>query len=81
MAALLTVGTTSAVSLNSTPVEAKEGFEQCYGISKKGQNDCGSFSGSHSCSGEATKDSDKDEWIYVANGTCNKIVGGLLRKK
>jgi uncharacterized membrane protein len=55
---------------------AKPGFEKCAGIVKVGQNDCGTSK--HSCSGKAAKDADPEEWIYVPEGTCNKIVGGKL---
>lgn len=57
---------------------AKEGFEKCAGIVKKGMNDCGAKG--HSCSGKSVKDGDPDEWIYVPEGTCEKIVGGKLVK-
>jgi uncharacterized membrane protein len=47
--------------------------EKCYGISKAGQNDCGTAK--HSCAGKAVKDNDPSEWKYVAAGTCEKIGG------
>ncbi len=56
----------------------KEGFEKCYGIAKAGHNDCGAFDKSHSCAGQASVDGSNLEWIYVPDGTCNKIVGGSL---
>jgi len=49
--------------------------EKCYGVAKKGQNDCGTAS--HSCSGKATKDNDPVEWKTVAKGTCEKMGGKL----
>ncbi len=58
---------------------AKAGFEKCAGIVKAGKNDCGTSK--HSCSGKAAKDSLADEWLYVPNGTCNKIAGGSIFKK
>lgn len=54
-----------------------KGMEKCYGIVKKGMNDCGA--NNHSCSGEATKSGDPKEWIFVPTGTCKKIVGGELK--
>ncbi|NEP49490.1 MAG: DUF2282 domain-containing protein [Moorea sp. SIO3C2] len=54
----------------------KEGMEKCAGIVKAGENDCGA--NGHSCSGKAAVDSDPNEWIYVPEGTCNKIVGGTI---
>ncbi|MFI5316712.1 MAG: DUF2282 domain-containing protein [Myxococcota bacterium] len=50
--------------------------EKCFGIAKKGQNDCSAAN--HSCDGEAKIDSDPAEWIWVPKGTCEKIVGGSL---
>lgn len=53
------------------------GMEKCYGIAKKGMNDCGT--GTHNCSGEAKQDAAKDEWIHVPTGVCQKIVGGSTK--
>lgn len=55
----------------------KEGFEKCKGIVKAGQNDCGA--NGHSCAGAAKVDNDPNEWIYVPEGTCDKIVGGSVK--
>ena len=54
----------------------KEGYEKCAGIAKAGQNDCGA--NGHSCAGYAAKDGDDNEWVYVPEGTCDKIVGGTV---
>jgi len=51
---------------------AKEGFEKCYGIAKAGMNDCGA--NNHACGGQAKKDGDPKEWVYVPEGTCKKLV-------
>jgi uncharacterized membrane protein len=50
------------------------GTENCYGIVKAGQNDCGTAT--HGCSGAAKQDGMRDEWISMPTGLCNKIVGG-----
>lgn len=50
------------------------GFEKCYGIAKAGMNDCAS--GSEGCAGHSTADNQKNAWIGVPTGSCNKIVGG-----
>lgn len=55
---------------------AKPGFEKCAGIVKAGQNDCGTSK--HDCAGKAAKDADPEEWIYVPDGTCKKVVGGKV---
>ena len=70
---------TAGLSLPSSEVQAvKKGFEKCYGIAKKAKNDCGT--GKHSCATMASTDGDPQEWVYVPEGTCKKIVGGSLIK-
>ena len=66
-----------AVSGNA--VAGKAGFEKCLGVVKAGQNDCGTSK--HACAGQATKDGDAAEWVYVPEGTCAKIVGGKIKGK
>ncbi|MEM7360900.1 MAG: DUF2282 domain-containing protein [Pseudomonadota bacterium] len=55
----------------------KEGYEKCQGVAKAGMNDCGA--NGHSCAGQAAVDGDPNEWIYVPEGTCEKIVGGSVK--
>lgn len=55
----------------------KEGVEKCYGIVKASKNDC--QTSAHACAGQASKDGQKDSWIYVPKGTCEKIVGGSAK--
>jgi uncharacterized membrane protein len=75
LAALIALGI-GAVS--QPAAAAKEGFEKCAGVVKAGKNDCGTSQ--HGCAGQATKNGDKEEWVYVPNGTCDKIVGATLFK-
>ena len=51
--------------------------EKCYGIVKAGMNDCSTATAS--CAGSATKDKQKDAFILLAKGTCEKIVGASLK--
>jgi len=74
--AALAVFVTGAAMI-APDVQAKEGFEKCTGIAKAGQNDCAA--NGHSCAGKAKKDGDPKEWLYVPTGTCNKIVGGIVK--
>jgi uncharacterized membrane protein len=68
-----------AAGLATSPAHAaKEGFEKCAGVVKAGKNDCGTSK--HACAGQAAKDGDKEEWVYVPNGTCDKIVGAMVYK-
>jgi len=57
--------------------EKKMETEKCYGVAKAGKNDCQT---SHSaCAGTSKKDGNKDAWLAVPKGTCEKIVGGALK--
>lgn len=68
-------------AVTSIDVEAKgKKLEKCYGIAKAGQNDCKAGPGT-SCAGSSTKDAQKDAWMFVAKGSCEKIVGGSLKPK
>jgi len=70
------------LSLSATAgsaLAAKGDNEKCAGIVKAGKNDCGTSA--HSCHGQATKDGDPEDWVYVPKGTCEKIVGGKMVKK
>lgn len=69
-----------AVAAESQAAKPKwEGHEKCYGVAKKGMNDCGTAQ--HKCGGLATKDDAPDEWIYLPKGTCEKIAGGSTTPK
>ncbi len=72
-ATLIVAGMTS-----NPAMAAKPGMEKCAGIAKAEKNDCGTSK--HSCAGQASKDGDKEEWIYVPTGTCEKIVNGSIVK-
>jgi uncharacterized membrane protein len=64
-------------ALSPAALAGKPGFEKCQGIVKSGMNDCGTSK--HSCAGQASADSMADEWVYVPEGTCSKIVGGSVK--
>lgn len=67
--------TTQALSHPEKPVYE---FEKCYGVAKKGQNDC--FSNGLACAGTSTEDRQKNAWIFVPADSCNKIDGGSTSK-
>jgi len=70
-----------ALAMNAIPETAlagKPGMEKCAGIVKAGMNDCGTSQ--HDCGGLATEDNDPEEWIYVPEGTCEKIAGATLKE-
>lgn len=71
VAAILALAAAQAAAQSQQ--DAKAPKEKCYGISKAGQNDCGTAR--HSCAGKAAKDNAPDEWKYVPRGTCEKMGG------
>lgn len=64
---------------DAASAQASSGNEKCYGVVKKGQNDCGTAN--HGCSKQASQDGQPSEWIYLPKGSCEKIVGGSLEPK
>ncbi len=73
--ALSTVGIAST-ALMTNALAATPEMVKCYGIVKKGMNDCATASAS--CAASATKDSQPDAFLFVPKGLCEKIVGGNL---
>jgi len=71
----------AALLASSLPAAAHEpkhseqppGTEQCYGVAKAGENQCGTAS--HACGAVSTVDNDPAEWKYVPKGTCEKMGG------
>ena len=61
---------------NSLAADSKQSMEKCYGIAKAGKNDC--QTAASACAGTSTTDRQKDAYITLAKGTCNKISGGSL---
>ena len=53
--------------------------EKCYGIAKAGKNDCETRMSS--CAGTSKRDNQKDAWIYMPKGSCDRIVGASLQPK
>lgn len=51
--------------------------EKCWGVSKAGQNDCGSDKTAHSCAGESKMDYSPNDFKAVKAGTCVQMGGSL----
>jgi uncharacterized membrane protein len=49
--------------------EAK--MEKCFGVAKKGANDCGTAS--HGCAGKSVKDNDEKDFKNVKEGACTAM--------
>jgi len=75
LAGVLAVGLSTS-SGNVTAEEEIE-WEKCQGIVKAGMNDCGTSK--HACAGLAKVDNDPEEWIKLPQGSCDKIVGGVVK--
>ncbi len=73
---LLALGATSLGAPATGAEEAPK--EKCYGVAKAGKNDCAA--GAHSCAGQAKVDGDGKDWVYVPQGTCQRVGGSLNPK-
>ncbi len=65
------------VALAPVASAADSKLEKCYGVAKAQQNDCAAGPGT-SCAGSSTSDGQKNAWMYLPEGSCEKIVGGSL---
>lgn len=74
IAGIIALGSTTAHAVPDQP----KNWEKCAGIAKAGQNDCGALDGKHSCSGMSTEENSSNEWVYMPEGTCTKITGGVV---
>lgn len=81
LASLAAGGLMVATAGQAAPSWAKKGdeIEKCQGVAKKGKNDCGA--NGHGCGGQAAKDNDPNEWVYVPKGLCDKIGGKIKATK
>lgn len=78
LAGILSLAAQSAKAEHAHPSGNAEpaSTEKCYGVAKKGMNDCGA--NAHACAGHSTMDGDKTEWLMVPTGLCEKLVNGSL---
>ncbi|MBI2786172.1 MAG: DUF2282 domain-containing protein [Legionella longbeachae] len=72
---LLVANGTSAADSNDATITN----EKCYGIVKQGMNDCSTATAS--CAGSSAKDKQKDAFLFLPKGLCDKIVGGSLKSE
>jgi len=63
----------AALTLAAVPASVSaEDQEQCYGVAKKGANDCAAGEGT-TCAGTSTVDYQGNAWKLVKKGTCVSI--------
>lgn len=79
MAGIFAIGASVAAQNAFAVPDSPENWEKCAGIAKAGKNDCGALDGSHKCAGQAKEDNMEHEWVYVPEGTCTKITGGVVK--
>ncbi len=82
LGAVLAMGIGAQTMAADTKMDMKKfkmpkGMEKCFGIAKAGKNDCGSSA--QSCASSSKTDGDKNAWLMVPKGTCDKIVGGSTK--
>ncbi len=75
IAGILAIG---AAGMAQAVPDQPQQWEKCASIAKAGMNDCGALDGSHGCAGQAKADNLAQEWVYVPQGTCEKITGGKV---
>lgn len=77
VASFLAISVTAHAADNQADQKSSvDKMEKCYGIVKKGMNDCQTKTAS--CAGSATKDNQKDAFLFLPKGDCEKIVTGSL---
>ncbi len=79
IASAVTLAIAASVQAQQHPEKPTYKYEKCYGVAKAGKNDC--FTASASCAGTTKTDGQRNAWIFVPKGTCEKIVGGSLSPK
>jgi uncharacterized membrane protein len=69
------------VGLHAQPPAAAPKFEaeRCFGVARAGKNDCAA--NGHACQGQAKRDHNPREWLFLPAGTCERIVGASLTAK
>ncbi len=78
IAALLSLGMPASAH-QPKHTEQPPGTEQCYGVAKAGENQCGTAK--HACAASSKTDNDPTEWKYVPKGTCEKAGGKTAAPK
>jgi uncharacterized membrane protein len=66
----------AALMLANATAQAAEPVEKCFGVAKAGKNDC--QTATSSCASTSKRDAQKDAWLSVPKGVCEKIIGGTL---
>jgi uncharacterized membrane protein len=65
-----------AIGINAATAAELPAMEKCAGIVKASQNDCATST--TACHGSVNTNANPEAWIYLPQGTCEKIVGGHI---
>ncbi|MEQ9121273.1 MAG: DUF2282 domain-containing protein [Alphaproteobacteria bacterium] len=60
--------------MGGAALAADDKMEKCYGVVKAGKNDC--QTATSSCAGTSKVDGQKDAWLLVPAGLCERLAGG-----
>ncbi|WP_420821182.1 DUF2282 domain-containing protein [Sneathiella limimaris] len=66
----------TVMALSAGPAAAAGDKEKCYGVAAAGKNDCATATSS--CAGTSKVDHQKDAFVAVPKGLCEKLAGGSL---
>ncbi|AJR06972.1 DUF2282 domain-containing protein [Photobacterium gaetbulicola] len=69
----------AGTTLTTTTAVAAEEKEKCYGVVKAGKNDCATKTSS--CAGTSKTDGQKDAFVMVPKGLCDRLVGSSKEAK
>ena len=75
--ALIATAVAAAVSASfavAPAAAADKKMEKCFGVVKAKANDCNTATSS--CAGTSKVDGQKDAWVLVPKGLCERLVGG-----
>ncbi|MDD5323602.1 MAG: DUF2282 domain-containing protein [Methylococcales bacterium] len=79
---VVTTALASIIALGALGVQSeafageKKDVEKCYGVATAGKNDCKTLS--NACAGHSLSDGQKDAFIALPKGTCERLAGGSL---
>ena len=74
IAAAVAAAVGSTFAIGGAALAADDKMEKCYGVVKAGKNDC--QTATSSCAGTSKVDGQKDAWLLVPAGLCERLVGG-----
>ncbi|HXV73142.1 MAG TPA: DUF2282 domain-containing protein [Sphingomonadales bacterium] len=79
MLAAAAAGMAFAVTAGSASAADEKKTEKCYGVAAAGKNDCATATSS--CAGTAKADGQKDAFIMVPAGLCERLANGSPEPK